>query len=283
MRSTPPSPDVALAAPPPGRPFGGASALAAAARIGLASTFAAWPVLTGRALFYALILVVLSALWDKVAAERVAGAMALPAGDLAIYVGVTEWITFSVTAVHLRLEDDIRSGLLEPHLLRPKSYLVQRVGEAVGASLARMLAIGATGLGLLLVSGRAGLPLAALPAVAALGVLGMVVGVLLYTVVGLTAFWLRRVMPAFLIAQKLVFLLGGLFAPIALYPPWLRTIAELTPFGAHLAFAGQAAIDAGPAYILRAVALQGTWIAVLALAAMLVWRGGVARVMREGV
>src|SRR5437868_7810290 len=106
MRSTPPSRELTVAL--------------SSARIGFASTLAAWPVLVGRAMFYALILVVLSALWDKVAAERLPGTLsaALPAGGLAIYVGVTEWIVFSVAAVHLRLEDDIRSGLLEPHLLR---------------------------------------------------------------------------------------------------------------------------------------------------------------------
>jgi len=57
----------------------------------------------------------------------------------------------------------------------------------------------------------------------------------------------------------------------------------VTPFGAHLAFAGQAAIGADAAYVVRALALQGAWIAVLAGAAALVWRAGVARVVREGV
>src|SRR5262249_16221244 len=129
MRSTPLSADAVLpAAPGFSRELGAALA---SARIGFARTLAAWPVLAGRAACYALILVVLSALWDKVAAEHLRGAIALPAGGLAVYVGVTEWITFSVASVHLRLEDDIRSGLLEPHLLRPKSHLVQRLAEAM--------------------------------------------------------------------------------------------------------------------------------------------------------
>ena len=82
-------------------------------------------------------------------------AQVLPAGGLAVYVGVTEWVTLSVVAVHLRLEDDIRSGLLEPHLLRPKAYLVQKAAEAFGGMAARLLVLGATALALLALSGRA--------------------------------------------------------------------------------------------------------------------------------
>src|SRR3954466_4485024 len=104
-----------------------ASAIAGA-RFGAVQTLAAWPVLMGRVMFYLLILVVLSALWDKVAAEQVTPlAATLPPGGLAVYIGVTEWVALSVVGIQLRLEDDIRGGALEPYLLRPKSYLLQRV------------------------------------------------------------------------------------------------------------------------------------------------------------
>ena len=62
----------------------------------------------------------------------------LPPGGLAVYVGVTEWVTLSVVAIQQRLEDDIRNGALEPYLLRPKSYLLQRVAPATGGVSGRM-------------------------------------------------------------------------------------------------------------------------------------------------
>ncbi|HWA61914.1 MAG TPA: ABC-2 family transporter protein [Caulobacteraceae bacterium] len=284
MRSTPRSAEPILAAPPR-RWAGELAAAASSARIGFAGAFAAWPVLAGRTAFYALIMVVLSALWDKVAAERLPGTLAhtLPAGGLALYVGVTEAIVFSVAFVHLKLEDDIRSGRLEPQLLRPKAYLARTIAEALGASCARFLAMAGAGLALLVVSGRAGPPLAALPGVLALGVLGAAVGVLLLTIVGLCAFWVRRVLPAYLVVQKLIFLLGGLFAPITLYPPWLRAIGEASPFGAHLFYAGEAAIHPSTDIILSGLAAQAAWLALLTLLALAMWRAGLARVLREGV
>ena len=125
-----------------------ASALLSAFRIGAGQTLAGWPVLVGRCIFYVILLIVLSARWDKVVAERLPGTLAgeLPAGGLALYIGVTEWITLALPAVHLKLEDDIRSGGLEPHLLRPKSYLVQTFSQSLGAAVVRLCALGLTAL-----------------------------------------------------------------------------------------------------------------------------------------
>lgn len=274
MRSTPPSPDHRS-------PLGAA---AAAFRIGLSGAVAAWPVLLGRALFYSLIMLVLGALWDKVAAARLAGtlARALPPGGLAVYVGVTEWVTLSVVSVHLRLEDDIRGGALEPYLLRPKAYLVQKLAEAFGEMVARLAVLAVTALALLAVSGRTPPTPMALVYVLVLGVLGCVVGVLLYTIVGLTAFWIRKVMAPLLVVQKMMFLLGGLFAPISLYPAWLRALGEASPFGAHLAFAGQAVLTPSLQDFARGLVWQAFWIVALAALAALVWRAGLTRLLREG-
>lgn len=276
MRSMPPSPASAIA--------GFAGLAEASFVIGWRSALAGWPVLMGRCLFFVLIMLVLGALWDRVASERLPGTLAasLPPGGLALYVGVTEWITLSIVSVHLRLEDDIRSGALEPHLLRPKSYLAQKVFESFGGMAVRLAALGATGLILLALSGRDGPPLAAWAAVGVLGVGGAVIGVLLYVLVGLCAFWLRRVLPALLLMQKLMFMLGGLFAPIWLYPEWLYAAALPTPFAAHIYFAGDQALHPSAQNFAAGAILQLVWIAVLALSCAALWRAGVRRVLRLG-
>ncbi|HEY2707433.1 MAG TPA: ABC-2 family transporter protein [Caulobacteraceae bacterium] len=258
--------------------------MAAAYRVGLASAVAAWPVLLGRAIFYGVCLMVLVSFWDKVGAQRLAGALLrLPPGGLGVYVGVTEWVTLSVPAVQLRLEDDIRSGALEPHLLRPKSFLAQTISQEAGGMTARLAMLGVAGLILLTLSGHAWPPGWGLACAAVLGLVGCLIGLLLYTLVGLTAFWLRRVLPVLLIVQKLMFMLGGLFAPIAFYPGWLHQIAALSPFGAHLAFAGQAAIGISWAEFWGALGLQAFWLVALTLAAALVWRAGLAKILTRGI
>jgi ABC-2 type transport system permease protein len=256
----------------------------AAARLGAAQALAAWPVLIGRVAFFLLILIVLGALWDKVAAEKVTSlAGTLPPGGLAVYLGVTEWVTLSIIGIEWRLEDDIRRGGLEPYLLRPKAYLLQRVAPAAGETAVRMGVLGAAGLAALALSGRTLPAPGAWPALLLLGLLGCAVGMLLYVLVGLAAFWMRRVQPAMLIVQKLDFLLGGLVAPISLYPDWLFAFAKATPFGAHLYWVGVQVLTPSPDLFLAGIGWQTLWIVVLAALCALVWRAGLRKALKEGL
>jgi ABC-2 type transport system permease protein len=260
-----------------------ASALAAAT-LGAAQALAAWPILIGRVAFFLLILVVLGALWDKVAAERVTPlAGMLPPGGLAVYLGVTEWVTLSLVAVERHVEDDIRHGGLEPYLLRPKSYLLQRMAPAMGGTIVRLAALGAAGCAALALSGRALPAPGAWPALLLLGCLGCVLGMLLYMMVGLAAFWMRRTQPAMLIVQKLDFLLGGLVAPISLYPDWLFELAKATPFGAHLYWVGVQALTPSVGLFWTGIGWQLLWIIVTAALCALLWRAGLRKALREGL
>jgi ABC-2 type transport system permease protein len=262
-----------------------AAAAFSAFALGVRRNFANWPILMGRALFYLVAMAVLSALWDKVAAQHLPGtlASALPPGGLALYVGVTEWIALSTAAIHLRLEDDIRFGLLEPHLLRPKPYLLQKIAESLGDTLGRLIGLGAAALVALALSGRVLPPAIAFAYVAILGLSGATIGVLLYTLVGLSAFWVRRVLPPYLIMQKSMFLLGGLFAPISLYPGWFYHAAIATPFAAYLFLAGNQVIAPSAASFAQALLAQAAWIAITAALIALLWRAALRKILREGL
>jgi ABC-2 type transport system permease protein len=260
-------------------------AVAGAYRVGVRSALAAWPILLGRAIFYGVCLMVLIAFWDKVGSERLAGSFRsrLPPGGLGVYIGVTEWITLSITTAHQKLEDDIRSGALEPHLLRPKPYLALTLAGEAGGMTARLVLVGAAGLVLLAMSGHAWPSGFGLAYIGVLGAIGAGIGVLINAVIGLTAFWLRRVLPPWLISQKLMFLMGGLFAPISLYPGWLHRIAIASPYAAVLAFAGGETLAPSAASFWAALGAQAFWAIGLALVLGAVWRAGLRKSLRAGV
>ena len=145
----------------------------------------------------------------------------------------------------------------------------------------RLFVLGLAGLAFVAISGR---PLPApevWPALLVLGSLGCVIGMLLYVMVGLAAFWLRRVMPAMLIVQKLSFLLGGLLAPISLYPDWLFGFAAATQFGAHLYWVGVQVLTPSPGLCLTALGWQILWIIVLSALCALLWQAGLRRALKE--
>ncbi len=113
--------------------------------------------------------------------------------------------------------------------------------------------------------------------------LGGVIGILLYVVAGLSAFWVRKTLPAMLIIQKLMFLLGGLFAPISLYPGLFRRAAEASPFAAGLYWPARQVIDPSVDGFLIALAWQALWIALLTALVALIWSAGLRKVLREGL
>ncbi|MBV9331167.1 MAG: ABC-2 family transporter protein, partial [Alphaproteobacteria bacterium] len=186
-------------------------------------------------------------------------------------------------AIHLRLEDDIASGALEPHLLRPKPYLLQKIAESLGSTAARLVAIGAAAVMALSISRIPAPAAGAWLYIAVLGTVGSAIGVLLFAIAGLCAFWIRRVLPAYLITQKLTFLLGGLFAPISLYPAWLFWFAVKTPFAAHTYFPAAEAIAPSARMFVVGLLLQLGWLFVLAALIAAIWQAGLRRILREGV
>jgi len=254
----------------------------AMARIGAAATLSARAVLLGRALFYLLVMTILSRFWNAVAAEHGSDALPLPSG-IVLYVGIAECITLSVPAIHLRLEDDIRSGAIEAHLLRPMPYLLGKISETVGGMVVRLGVLGLGGVVALLAFSRSGPPPAAWPLVAMLALLGGTVHVMLVAIAGLSTFWVRRSLAAYLIIQKLIFLLGGLFAPVTLYPAWLARIAAFSPFAASLYWPAVIALEHDAVTVLTAFTAVLAWIAILALLCGCIWRAGMRRLLTRGI
>lgn len=251
------------------------------ARIGMTATLSGRTILLGRALFYLFVLLILGTFWSGVAAEHATDAMKLPYGMVS-YVGITEWIILSVPSLHLRLEDDIRSGVLEAHLLRPMPYLFGRISETIGGLTVRLGVLGGAGLVVLMFS-RSGPPPAVWPLVILLALLGGIINILLIAIVGLSAFWLRRCLAVFLIMQKLTFLLGGLFAPLTLYPTWLARTAEASPFAASLYWPAVIVLQPDAATVLLALVAVLAWIVALSLLCGLIWRSGMRRLLTTGV
>lgn len=262
-----------------------AHAMARAARTSWAASFASPVVIVGRCAFYMLLMTIITALWGKVAQEQVSGSLAylLPAGGLGFYVGVTEIAVLGTPAMHIKLEDDIRSGLLESRLLRPKSHLLLRFAEGIGGACARMATLAVCGALLLALSSFALPALIWWPGILLVMLLAAVIGVQLSLAVGLSVFWLGRVLPPYIVVQKIAFLLGGLMAPVTLYPDWLANIAMASPFAAQMYWPATFVTAPSPLTLAQTIGWQLLWIILTSLLLRWIWSRGVTRVLREGL
>lgn len=226
----------------------------------------------GRAGFYGLILFVFSRLWNIViGSEDEAHAC-----NMLWYLALTEWVILSIPQVHLDLEKDIRSGDIVYRLPRPTSYLAAQIAEGVGTLLVRASLLGVVGLGFgLLVAGKFPEHPEALLAAVPLGLAACMLGMITYCSIGMLAIWLQDVSPVFWVWQKLAFVLGGLVIPLDIYPQWLRSVAEYTPFHALLYATGRVVLGYSPAILLDSALRVLVWLVIATLVLICIYRRGI--------
>ena len=188
--------------------------------------------LYGRMAFFVIILGVFSSLWR---ATREAGLTFGDPGTLVWYLASTEWIGLSAPMVHVDVQEAVRRGDVACALGRPVSFAGAAFAESLGQLATRAPLLGATAIACGWAFTGWMPPAAALVRVAVFGLIASALLTASYLAIGLLAFWLEDVTPVFWIWQKLLFVLGGLMLPIAVYPVAVQRLAVFTPFPALLA------------------------------------------------
>jgi ABC-2 type transport system permease protein len=244
--------------------------------------------LYGRVIFYFIILLTYSRLWQAVFGDSGGAGSSVPiqggqnAASYVWYLAVTEWIVLSQPTIWQDIEADVRSGDVAYQLSRPISYAGVRLAEACGDLGLRMLVLGASGLVFArLLSGEwpstQGLELAV-----PVAVLASVVLLLAHLAIGLSAFWIDDCTSVYLVWQKLMFVLGGLMLPLAIYPDWFRTFASYTPFAAILFGPGRLVMEPDVWLALRLTLELPGWGALAALVVVGLERRGRRNITLHG-
>jgi ABC-2 type transport system permease protein len=228
-----------------------------------------------RVSFYALILVIFSALWS--AATQANGGSIAGYDDRALlwYVAAAEG---AVIATKPRMIEsigwDISSGAIVVEMLRPASVVGLRLAAELGEALVRLVAallVGSVIVWLYVGPPPSGEALAlALPSC----LLALACNLAAQHAFAGAAFWLRDARATWFLYQKLVFLVGGMLLPLEFLPPALEAVAKSLPFAA-MAYA-PARLASGhvePALL----AVQLGWLAVLLGCAVVVFAAGERR------
>jgi ABC-2 type transport system permease protein len=245
-----------------------------------------------RAISMVLFMGVFIALWTT--AFGVSGSAELAGYSLAEvvwYLAMTETITLSTSRIFLEISEAVKAGDLAYTLTRPLSYPLFQVARSLGGSAPRfVLNLLTGGLVVSLVTGqgplwggagRVGSP-AGLGAFLAMAGLALLLDALIAVLIGLLAFWMEEVDPAFWIYQKLLFTVGGMFLPLEMFPDWLEGIVRWLPFQFITYAPARAFVAFSPQFVLPAVGGQLAYLAVLGLLMALVWRRAQRRLVVHG-
>lgn len=178
-----------------------------------------------------------------------------------------------VRALSKAIEQDVQSGDVEVLFSKPVSYVLYRVWWQIGKRLFSFVTLST--LAMLTLGFVVGVPATmhswffVATALVTL-VTSFVLEILVYTLLGLAAFWMEDVRPLFWVVDKTVMVLGGSYLPVALFPAILYKVAIYSPFGLSLLIT-HTVYDSWRTEWVHLLTLQALWIVGLSIAVMLVF------------
>jgi ABC-2 type transport system permease protein len=185
---------------------------------------------------------------------------------------------------HSEMADRIRDGQVAVDFLRPLDVQAASITTEVGRALFSLLPRGIPAVALGLVVGMA---LPESPTAYALFALSLLLGIVLSMatayLVGISGFWLVETRGVQVCYMVLSGFLAGLFVPVRLFPAWLGSVAQATPFPAMMMYpvdilAGRV----GPSGALESIAVQLAWLAGVVALGQALTRAGRHRLEVQG-
>ena len=251
-------------------------------RISARNQLAYLPAFLGRNIFFVLIVFIFSALWRAIytGRELLAG---LSITQVLWYLTLTEVIELSKTNIYSSIQEEVKDGTIAYTLGRPYSYIIYYFSQAMGRNLVNMgpMMIEAFLLGTLF-SGYLPGYFRAIPFGIILIVGGFAVVTFWQIIIGLLAFWFEEVSPFYLIVQKLIFIIGGMFFPIDLFPEWLAGISKASPFAFSAYWPAITIVNFSIERFYTCLAGQVLYTGVLLLFAGAIFRAAVRKVHVQG-
>lgn len=237
-----------------------------------------------RALMLVVLVFVLTQLWRTTFALRGARVLSgFSIADMIWYLVAAEAIALSLPALTRRIDQEVRSGQLAYLLGRPASYVLYNYAHYLGERLVRLLMNALVGALLALI--MAGIPhftwqgLLAWPLVA---LFALSIDFVLYFSIGLLAFWSEETQSFSLIFSRLTLVLGGVLAPLEIFPQPLRDIAQALPFSAILYGPSRTLVHFEAARLGALLVQQCLTLLAVTIIMLIVYRAALRRVNING-
>jgi ABC-2 type transport system permease protein len=237
-----------------------------------------------RALLLVVLVFILSQLWRATFSSRGATVLSgFSISDMVWYLVAAETIAMSLPALTRRIDQEVRSGQLAYLLGRPSSYVFYNFAQYLGERLVRLTINAVVGSILALIV--VGLPhftwmgILAWPLVT---FLALCIDFVAYFSIGLLAFWTEETASFALIFSRLTLVLGGVLAPLEIFPEPLRSIAQALPFSTILYGPSRTLVHFEPDRFVLLLWQQLITLAVGGLILLAVYRVAIRRVNING-
>ena len=198
------------------------------------------------------------------------------------------FIYFCIMILNIRRIDnlimqDVKSGTIELFMNRPTSYLGLSFLKVIGQGIFSFIFISLIGTAIMILF--VGIPDLNLkifiPTFILSLVLGQILSLMVYGIIGLMAFFIQDNRPIHWIVDKFVMILGGSYLPISMFPPIMKMMAFLSPFGA-INFATSTVYESWNNECLIRLGLQVGWIIIFGIIINIIYRKAKKKAMVNG-
>jgi ABC-2 type transport system permease protein len=206
--------------------------------------------------------------------------------SMSTYVWLSQGMLGSVnlngrTDLALRVKD----GQVAIDFLRPVDLQAATIATEAGMSLFALLPRGLPSV--LLGAATVGILLPTSPVFYLLGAVSLLLGIVISAatvyLIAVAGFWLVETRGLQILYMLMSGFLGGLYVPIALFPSWLRIVAEATPFPSIMMYPIDVlSATGGAGHAAALVLVQLAWLAGMAGAGQLLTRAGRRRLEVQG-
>ena len=181
------------------------------------------------------------------------------------------FIYFCIMILNIRRLDNIimlevKSGNVEMFMNKPTNYLTISFMRVLGQGIFSFLFISV--LGSIIMRFFVGVPnlniKVFIPTFVITLVLGQILALLIYGLIGLMSFFIQDIRPIHWIVSKIVMILGGSYLPISMFPDFMKIIAFISPFGA-INFATSTVYESWNTEFVIRIALQIIWICLFSV------------------
>ena len=253
-------------------------------RISVANNMAYMMEVVFRAILLVVLVFILSQLWKTTFAlhkEKIPDGFSI--NTMIWYLIAAEAIALSLPTLTRRIDQEVRSGQLAYLLGRPCSYILYNFAYYLGERLVRWSMNCLVGAGLaLFVVGWPSFTWQGVLAWPLVSLLAMCIDFVLYFCIGLFAFWIEETQAISFMFSRLTLVLGGVLAPLEIFPQPIRSIAQALPFGAILYGPARTLVHFDPGQFYRLVLQQLLMIAVGSLILLALYRVALRRVNMNG-
>lgn len=192
-------------------------------------------------------------------------------------------MTFNIRKIDQLIMRDVKSGNVEIFLNKPVNYVVLTFYKVLGQGIWSFILVSVIGsIGMILFVGVPQLNLSlVIPTFIITFILGILLALIMYSIIGLSAFFIQDARPIHWIVDKVVMVLGGSYLPIALFPPFMKILAFISPFGA-INFTSSVVYSTWESEFMIRILLQIIWIIIFGLLLIFVYKKAREKAMING-